>query len=145
MTDNASVNTSQNKPAPTLSTSLGKGAAMAMVVGAVIGSGIFAKPAANAMASSSVPLILVGWVVGGFITLMGGICMAELALMMPQSAASPVLSRPHARTRAPLRATVALGRRQQHRGDGAAGALLFPLVEVDLKGPAVPRLHLRRR
>mgnify|MGYP002033041595 CR=1 FL=1 len=85
MTDNASVNTSQNKPAPTLSTSLGKGAAMAMVVGAVIGSGIFAKPAANAMASSSVPLILVGWIVGGFITLMGGICMAELALMMPQS------------------------------------------------------------
>lgn len=85
MTDNASVNTSQNKPAVTLSTSLGKGAAMAMVVGAVIGSGIFAKPAANAMASNSVPLILVGWIMGGFITLMGGICMAELALMMPLS------------------------------------------------------------
>ena len=85
MTDNASVNNSQNKPAVTLSTSLGKGAAMAMVVGAVIGSGIFAKPAANAMASNSVPLILVGWIMGGFITLMGGICMAELALMMPLS------------------------------------------------------------
>ena len=85
MTDNASVNTSQNKPAVTLSTSLGKGAAMAMVVGAVIGSGIFAKPAANAMASNSVPLILVGWIMGGFITLMGGICMSELALMMPLS------------------------------------------------------------
>ena len=70
---------------PSLSRALGKWSAMAMMVGAVIGSGIFAKPAANAAASDSVTLIMIGWLAGGVITLITAICIAELSLMMPKA------------------------------------------------------------
>ncbi|MBA63165.1 MAG: hypothetical protein CMJ76_12475 [Planctomycetaceae bacterium] len=77
--------TSSTNKTPTLSRALGKWSAIAMMVGAVIGSGIFAKPAANAAASNSVTLIMLGWVAGGVITLVTAICMAELCLMMPKA------------------------------------------------------------
>ena len=66
---------------------------MAMVVGAVIGSGIFAKPAANATASDSVSLIMIGWIAGGVITLISAVCMAELSLMMPKAGGTYVYIR----------------------------------------------------
>lgn len=78
---------------PTLSKTLGKWSAIAMMVGAVIGSGIFAKPAANAAASDSVSLIMVVWVTGGIITLVSAICMAELSLMMPKAGGTYVYIR----------------------------------------------------
>ena len=66
---------------------------MALVVGAVIGSGIFAKPGANAMVGNSVGLIMVAWTVGGIITVIGGVCLAELALMMPKAGGTYVYIR----------------------------------------------------
>ena len=78
---------------PSLSRALGKWSAMAMMVGAVIGSGIFAKPAANAAASDSVTLIMIGWLAGGVITLITAICIAELSLMMPKAGGTYVYIR----------------------------------------------------
>ncbi|MEC7565404.1 MAG: amino acid permease [Planctomycetota bacterium] len=78
---------------PTLAKALGKWSAMAMVVGAVIGSGIFAKPGANALVGQSVGLIMLAWFVGGVITVIGGVCLAELALMMPKAGGTYVYIR----------------------------------------------------
>ncbi|MCS5631181.1 MAG: amino acid permease, partial [Pirellulaceae bacterium] len=80
-----SATTSDESNRPSLIKVLGKWSAMALVVGAVIGSGIFAKPGANAMVGNSVGLIMVAWTVGGIITVIGGVCLAELALMMPKA------------------------------------------------------------
>lgn len=80
-----SATTSDESNRPSLIKALGKWSAMALVVGAVIGSGIFAKPGANAMVGNSVGLIMVAWTVGGIITVIGGVCLAELALMMPKA------------------------------------------------------------
>jgi len=70
---------------PTLSRSLGTTTAIAMVVGSVIGSGIFLKPGVIAGAGGQFPLIITAWIVGGVVCLFGGLCMAELALMMPKA------------------------------------------------------------
>ena len=78
---------------PSLVKVLGKWSAMALVVGAVIGSGIFAKPGANALVGNSVGLIMIAWTVGGIITVIGGVCLAELALMMPKAGGTYVYIR----------------------------------------------------
>ena len=70
---------------PGLSRSLGPGIAISMVVGAVIGSGIFLKPGQIAADGGSFPLIISAWVIGGIVCLLGGLCVAELALMMPKA------------------------------------------------------------
>lgn len=89
--DNATTSDDSNRPS--LIKALGKWSAMALVVGAVIGSGIFAKPGANAMVGNSVGLIMVAWTVGGIITVIGGVCLAELALMMPKAGGTYVYIR----------------------------------------------------
>ena len=68
-----------------LSRSLGPGIAISMVVGAVIGSGIFLKPGQIALDGGSFPLIITAWVIGGIVCLLGGLCVSELALMMPRA------------------------------------------------------------
>ncbi|MBT6848615.1 MAG: amino acid permease, partial [Planctomycetaceae bacterium] len=88
-----STTTSDESNRPSLVKALGKWSAMALVVGAVIGSGIFAKPGANAMVGNSVGLIMVAWTVGGIITVIGGVCLAELALMMPKAGGTYVYIR----------------------------------------------------
>jgi APA family basic amino acid/polyamine antiporter len=70
---------------PELSRTLGPGIAISMVVGAVIGSGIFLKPGQIATDGGSFPLIISAWVIGGIVCLLGGLCVAELALMMPRA------------------------------------------------------------
>ncbi|MDA1015947.1 MAG: amino acid permease [Planctomycetota bacterium] len=64
---------------------LGPGIAIAMVVGNVIGSGIFFKPPQIAVASGNFPLIISVWVFGGVLCILGGMCFAELAAMMPRA------------------------------------------------------------
>ncbi len=64
---------------------LGLGVAIAIVVGNVIGAGIFAKPGPIAAAAGSFPLIMAGWVSGGTICLFGALCFAELAAMLPRA------------------------------------------------------------
>ncbi|MEX2285486.1 MAG: amino acid permease [Planctomycetaceae bacterium] len=64
---------------------LGPGMAIAIVVGNVIGSGIYAKPGRIAADAGDVRLVLVAWVGGGIICLFGALCFAELAVMMPRA------------------------------------------------------------
>ena len=58
---------------------------IAIVVGGVIGSGIFMKPALMASQLGSPLLLLSVWVVAGVITLFGALSNAELAAMFPET------------------------------------------------------------
>jgi APA family basic amino acid/polyamine antiporter len=57
--------------------------AMAVVVGNVIGSGIYVKPGRIAYEAGDFRVILTAWLVGGLICLMGSLCLAELGAMLP--------------------------------------------------------------
>ena len=58
---------------------------MAIVVGNVIGSGIFAKHSGIAADAGSFPIIISGWILGGAICLLGALCFAELSAMLPKA------------------------------------------------------------
>ncbi len=58
---------------------------MAIVVGGVIGSGIFMKPAVMASQLGSPLLLLSVWIVAGCITLFGALSNAEVAAMFPET------------------------------------------------------------
>jgi len=64
---------------------LGPGMAIAIVVGNVIGSGIFAKPGRIAADAGDFGLIISAWIAAGVICLMGALCFAELAVMLPRA------------------------------------------------------------
>ncbi|MBM79864.1 MAG: hypothetical protein CMJ78_04640 [Planctomycetaceae bacterium] len=64
---------------------LGLGMGIALVVGNVIGSGIFAKPGGIAADAGDFTMIISAWVVGGVVCLLGALCYAELSAMMPQA------------------------------------------------------------
>ena len=64
---------------------LGPWMAVAIVVGNVIGSGIFAKPGRIAADAGDFGLIITAWIVAGVICLMGALCFAELAVMLPRA------------------------------------------------------------
>lgn len=70
---------------PGLLRALGLGTAMAMVVGGVIGSGIFLKPGTIAADVGAFPLILTTWFAGGAVCIVGALCIAELAAMLPRA------------------------------------------------------------
>lgn len=71
-----------SEPLPRL---LGPFDAVTVVLGGVIGSGVFLKPATVARQLDSLGLILTVWVVVGLITLCGALALAELAAMLPQA------------------------------------------------------------
>jgi len=62
---------------------LGIWAALAIVVGTVIGSGIFRVPQAMILNVGTVPLVFLVWIVGGMLSLAGALTYAELAAAMP--------------------------------------------------------------
>jgi APA family basic amino acid/polyamine antiporter len=64
---------------------LGAWAAMAMVVGHIIGTGVFLVPSSMARATDSVGLIFLVWVVGGALSLAGALTVAELGASMPEA------------------------------------------------------------
>jgi basic amino acid/polyamine antiporter, APA family len=64
---------------------LGLFASVAIVVGTVIGSGIFRVPGAVAAEVGSVAGVAVVWTLGGIISLCGALSLAELAAAMPRS------------------------------------------------------------
>jgi APA family basic amino acid/polyamine antiporter len=64
---------------------LGLGTAVAMVVGNVIGSGIFFKPGGIAADVGDFRLIISAWIVGGIVCVLGGLCFAELGAMLPRA------------------------------------------------------------
>ncbi|HKD85374.1 MAG TPA: amino acid permease [Terriglobales bacterium] len=72
------------KPA-TLSRDLGVTHAAAIVVGTIIGSGIFLVPSEMMQAVGSARLVYLAWIVGGVLSLAGAITYAELGAMKPEA------------------------------------------------------------
>jgi len=64
---------------------LGRSMAVALVAGNVIGSGIFAKPGQIATDGGDFRLIMTAWIVGGLLCVLGALCFAELATMLPKA------------------------------------------------------------
>lgn len=84
MSDNPGL-TDSAETSPSLLRALGPGMAIAIVVGNVIGSGIFAKPGRIAAEAGRFDLIIAVWMVGGVLCLLGALCFAELATMLPHA------------------------------------------------------------
>lgn len=82
-----------SEPSPALSRSLGLPTAALMVVGGIIGSGIFFTPAEVARALPSGPWILAVWAAGGVVALAGALTYAELGAMMPDAGGAYVYIR----------------------------------------------------
>jgi basic amino acid/polyamine antiporter, APA family len=70
---------------PELSRDLGVSHATAVVVGTIIGSGIFLVPAEMMQAVGSAKLVYLAWVVGGLLSFFGALTYAELGAMKPQA------------------------------------------------------------
>ncbi len=73
------------KASPGLSRDLGISHAWAVVVGTIIGSGIFLVPSEMMQAVGSARLVYLVWIVGGLLSLFGALTYAELGAMKPQS------------------------------------------------------------
>ena len=68
-----------------LKKSIGLWSAVAIVIGSVIGSGIFMRPASMAQRLGSPWLILVVWLVAGAASMLGAMIYAELGAMFPET------------------------------------------------------------
>jgi len=64
---------------------LGAAHAASIVVGVVIGSGIFLVPAEMMQAAGSARLVFLAWIVGGIFSFFGALTYAELGAMKPQA------------------------------------------------------------
>jgi len=64
---------------------LGPWAATAIVVGTMIGTGIFLKPSEMASQGRSVAVVFAAWVVGGALSLFGALSFAELGASIPEA------------------------------------------------------------
>jgi len=71
--------------APHLLRELGVSQACAVVVGTIIGSGIFLVPAEMMQAVGSAKLVYLAWIVGGLLSFFGALTYAELGAMKPQA------------------------------------------------------------
>ncbi|USS86105.1 amino acid permease [Fructilactobacillus cliffordii] len=71
-----------------LKRSIGPFTALAMVMGTVIGGGVFFKIASVTAATHSVSLTLLAWVVAGILTICGGLTVAELGAAIPETGGS---------------------------------------------------------
>src|SRR5437763_14898897 len=72
---------------------LGVSHAGAVVVGTIIGSGIFLVPAEMMQAVGSSKLVYLAWIVGGFLSFFGALTYAELSAMKPESGGEYVYMR----------------------------------------------------
>jgi APA family basic amino acid/polyamine antiporter len=77
--------TGPSKPAPELARDLGVSHATAIVVGTIIGSGIFLVPSEMMQAVGSARLVYLAWFVGGLLSFFGALTYAELGAMKPQA------------------------------------------------------------
>ncbi len=64
---------------------LGLYTAISLVIGSVIGSGIFMRPAEMALLLGSPSLILLVWIIGGVLSLFVAMAVAEVGAMMPET------------------------------------------------------------
>ncbi|MBB1085859.1 APC family permease [Limosilactobacillus fastidiosus] len=72
-----------NQPTEELKRSLGFWSAISIVVGTIIGSGIFFKQGSVLDSAGTSTLAIVAWVFGGIITLTAGLTIAEIGAQMP--------------------------------------------------------------
>src|SRR3954470_24017626 len=70
---------------PELARDLRLSHATAIVVGTIIGSGIFLVPAEMMQAAGSAKLVYLAWLVGGLLSFFGALTYAELGAMKPQA------------------------------------------------------------
>jgi APA family basic amino acid/polyamine antiporter len=70
---------------PQLARDLGVGHATAIVVGTIIGSGIFLVPSEMMQAVGSAKLVYLAWFVGGLLSFFGALTYAELGAMKPEA------------------------------------------------------------
>ncbi|HEV2342267.1 MAG TPA: amino acid permease [Candidatus Acidoferrales bacterium] len=70
---------------PELVRGLGPWASIAIVVGTMVGTGIFIKPATMAAAAGTVGLVTLAWVLGGALSLFGALSVAELGAAIPEA------------------------------------------------------------
>src|SRR6202451_4777653 len=76
---------------PQLARVLGVSHATAVVVGTIIGSGIFLVPAEMMQAVGSAKLVYLAWMVGGGLSFFGALTYAELGATKPQAGGADVL------------------------------------------------------
>lgn len=72
---------------------LGLFGATNVVIGLIIGSGIFGAPAGIAQQLQSPGLVMLVWLMGGFLAFTGAACFAELGAMMPRTGGQVVYLR----------------------------------------------------
>src|SRR3984893_12995781 len=77
--------TEDNPLRPELARDLGLSHAGAVVVGTIIGSGIFLVPSEMMQAVGSARVVYLAWVVGGMLSFFGALTYAELGAMKPQA------------------------------------------------------------
>jgi APA family basic amino acid/polyamine antiporter len=75
----------ENRSRPELARDLGLSHAGAVVVGTIIGSGIFLVPTEMMQAVGSARVVYLAWVVGGLLSFFGALTYAELGAMKPQA------------------------------------------------------------
>ncbi len=73
------------RPEPTLRRALGLWAAIAIVIGTAIGSGIFIVPAKMIRSVGSPSLVFGVWIFGGVLTMFGALTYAELSAALPDA------------------------------------------------------------
>ena len=74
-----------NHKSPELIRGLGPWSAAAIVVGTMIGTGIFIKPASMAQVAGTVGLVTLAWLIGGALSLFGALSAAELGAALPKA------------------------------------------------------------
>src|SRR6185312_16805677 len=83
--DNGMVAAMLTEPANAYARRLNTWDAAMIVIGGVIGAGIFITPATVAQNTSSGLQVLILWAIGGLLTLAGVLCYAELGARRPQA------------------------------------------------------------
>jgi amino acid transporter len=89
----ASPSTASLAPASRLERVLGPWMATALVVGTVIGSGVFKKPSAVAASVPTPGWGMAAWVLMGVLVLCGGLAMAEVTVLYPRAGGNYVFLR----------------------------------------------------
>src|SRR5438876_12389655 len=80
-------------PVPHLPRALGSVMATAVVIGTVIGSGVFKKPQLVADSVPNFALVALVWILGGVLALLGALALAEVAVLFPKAGGNYVFLR----------------------------------------------------
>src|SRR5580704_9702711 len=89
----AMSNPTTSSSSPGLIRALGPVVTTAVVVGTVIGSGVFKKPQVVAEAVPYFGLAALVWILGGLLAFLGGLALAEIAVQYPRAGGNYVFLR----------------------------------------------------